>query len=80
MKTEDGLKPLQEFQAACGEFEKWLEEVEEKMVSQMLAVCCVQELTQQTEACQVRACDLCLWWSVLVTLVMYDNPKLYKNL
>ena len=53
IKTEVGLKPLQEFQISCNEFEKWLVEVEESLACQMHGVCSVDELTQQIEACQV---------------------------
>lgn len=56
IKAEVGLKPLQEFQTACSEFEKWLEEIEGK-ASQMQGVCSVDELTQQIEACEVRHAD-----------------------
>ncbi len=54
IKTEVGLKPLQEFQIACSEFEKWLETVEENLAFQMVDVGSTTELTQQLEACQVR--------------------------
>ena len=54
VKTEIGLKPLQEFQNACNEFEKWLATAEEKLEYQMIDVGCTKELTQQLEACQVR--------------------------
>lgn len=54
IKAEVGLKPLQEFQVACSEFEKWLEDVEESVECHMVGVCSAQELTQQILACQVR--------------------------
>ena len=53
IKTEVGLKPLQEFQKACSEFEKWLNGVEEMMTFQMVGVGNTEELTEQIEACQV---------------------------
>ena len=54
VKTEIGLKPLQEFKNACNEFEKWLATVEEKLEYQMIDVGSTKELTQQLETCQVR--------------------------
>ena len=54
IKTEVGLKPLQEFQIACSEFENWLEAVEGNLAFLMVGVGTTQELTQQIEGCQVR--------------------------
>ena len=54
VKTEIGLKPLQEFQNACNAFERWLTTVEEKLEYQMIDVGSTKELAQQLEACQVR--------------------------
>ena len=48
------LRPLELFQTASSEFESWLDDVERKWESHLIGVSGVEEVRQQTEACQVR--------------------------